>query len=58
MNFWFYPNMVTILTIGLKSHGQNGLQLSYLDPFYFFIYLSSYLSLASNKEFKYFNGIK
>ena len=35
MNFWFYPNMVTILTIGLKSHGQNGLQLSYLDPFYF-----------------------
>ena len=35
MNFWFYPNMVTILTIGLKSHGQNGLQLRYLDSFYF-----------------------
>ena len=24
MNFWFYPNMVTVLTIGLKSHDQNG----------------------------------
>ena len=34
MNFWFYSNMVTV-TIGLKSHGQNGLQLRYLDSFYF-----------------------
>ena len=34
MNFWFYPNMVTVLTIGLKSHDQNGLQLNYLDSFY------------------------
>ena len=30
-------NAVTVRTIGLKIHGQNGLQLSYLD--YLFIYL-------------------